>query len=268
MGIGLKFELSRHGFYPAGGGSVTATIQPLVTPVPLVLLERGELRGRVAVAMAGGMPQDVARRQVEILRKGLQWKRGAASAASDEYRHERITDLAGSGNFVYAALLYDSVTAVFSSVGDRGKSANTVAQEVVDEVDTYCHALHSAPVDEYLSDQLLLPMALGVGGSFRTVTASLHMTTNAALIDVFLGPRTVAWTALPTGDVLVEVTGRFALVSGSTTAKSAAAESSVGGAASSEPLGVAAQSVAAEATTETRSTADGSAVVPSSLGGP
>lgn len=42
------------------------------------------------------------------------------------------------------------------------------------------------PVDEYLADQLLLPMALSGGGSFRITKPSLHATTNAAVIQRFL----------------------------------------------------------------------------------
>jgi len=44
----------------------------------------------------------------------------------------------------------------------------------------------NVPVDEHLADQLLLPMALAGGGSFRTTKPSLHATTNAAIIRRFL----------------------------------------------------------------------------------
>jgi RNA 3'-terminal phosphate cyclase len=33
----------------------------------------------------------------------------------------------------------------------------------------------TAAVDEYLTDQLLLPMALAAGGKFTTVTTSVHL---------------------------------------------------------------------------------------------
>jgi RNA 3'-terminal phosphate cyclase (ATP) len=41
-------------------------------------------------------------------------------------------------------------------------------------------------VDEHLADQLLIPMALAGGGSFRTTKPSLHTTTNAGVIQRFL----------------------------------------------------------------------------------
>jgi len=42
------------------------------------------------------------------------------------------------------------------------------------------------PVDEHLADQLLIPVALAGGGSFRTAKPSLHTTTNANVIQRFL----------------------------------------------------------------------------------
>jgi RNA 3'-terminal phosphate cyclase (ATP) len=41
-------------------------------------------------------------------------------------------------------------------------------------------------VGPYLADQLLLPMALAGGGSFRTLAPTLHLTTNAEVIRRFL----------------------------------------------------------------------------------
>jgi RNA 3'-terminal phosphate cyclase (ATP) len=45
----------------------------------------------------------------------------------------------------------------------------------------------SAPLGSHLADQLLLPMALGAGGIFRTMTTTTHTRTN---IDVIrrIGP--------------------------------------------------------------------------------
>jgi RNA 3'-terminal phosphate cyclase (ATP) len=45
------------------------------------------------------------------------------------------------------------------------------------------------PVFEHLADQLLLPMALGKGGVFRTVAPSEHFRTQITLLGIFLGTR-------------------------------------------------------------------------------
>ncbi len=39
------------------------------------------------------------------------------------------------------------------------------------------------PVGEHLADQLLLPMALGTGGSFRTLEPSLHCQDSARALE-------------------------------------------------------------------------------------
>ena len=42
-------------------------------------------------------------------------------------------------------------------------------------------------VGDYLCDQLLLPLALGKGGSFSTLKPSLHTLTNINIIQSFMG---------------------------------------------------------------------------------
>jgi RNA 3'-terminal phosphate cyclase (ATP) len=51
-----------------------------------------------------------------------------------------------------------------------------------------------AAVDEYLADQLMIPLALAGGGSFSCESVSQHATTNAAVIEAFL-PVRFAFTA-------------------------------------------------------------------------
>jgi RNA 3'-terminal phosphate cyclase (ATP) len=47
------------------------------------------------------------------------------------------------------------------------------------------------PVGAHLADQLLVPMAIGGGGSFRTLTPTPHTTTSAGVIARFLAVRIV-----------------------------------------------------------------------------
>jgi RNA 3'-terminal phosphate cyclase (ATP) len=44
-------------------------------------------------------------------------------------------------------------------------------------------------VGEHLADQLLLPMALGQGGSFTTLAATEHLRSNAIVIERFTSKR-------------------------------------------------------------------------------
>ena len=59
-----------------------------------------------------------------------------------------------------------------------------MAREVVRAAREYLRS--AVPVGPHLADQLLLPMALAGGGSFRTLAPTRHMTTNAEVIRLFL----------------------------------------------------------------------------------
>jgi RNA 3'-terminal phosphate cyclase (ATP) len=75
---------------------------------------------------------------------------------------------------------------VFVGLGARGKPAETVADEAVDEVKRYLKA-DRALVDLHSADQLVLPLALAQGPSeYAVAEVTLHLTTNVAVIGMFL----------------------------------------------------------------------------------
>ncbi len=90
----------------------------------------------------------------------------------------------GPGNVLLLEIEAAHVTEIFTSFGERGRSAEEVAFEAANAAHLWLQA--DVPVDEHLADQLLLPMALAGGGSFRTAKPSPHSTTNAAIIQRFL----------------------------------------------------------------------------------
>ena len=62
--------------------------------------------------------------------------------------------------------------------------AESVADAAAKEARSYI--ADGAPVGEHLADQLLVPMALAGGGSFRTAAPTRHTSTNAEIIGRFL----------------------------------------------------------------------------------
>lgn len=58
------------------------------------------------------------------------------------------------------------------------------AADACNEAERYLRA--GVPVGIHLADQLLIPMALGGGGSFRTLQPTAHTLTNAEVIRKFL----------------------------------------------------------------------------------
>jgi RNA 3'-terminal phosphate cyclase (ATP) len=77
------------------------------------------------------------------------------------------------------------VPTLFFGLGARGKPAEKVADEAVDDALAYVDA--DRPVDVHSADQIVLPLALAEGASEYAVAAvSLHLTTNVAVIRRFL----------------------------------------------------------------------------------
>lgn len=197
-GVSATVELERHGFYPAGGGAIQAAIQPWQAQAPLDLLERGKAIGRHAEVLLANLPAHVASREALALKHGLHWSHAEVD--------EREVEADGPGNVVIARLRHANVTAVLTAFGELRKSSEQVAQEAIKQVRRYTDS--SAPVCEHLADQLLLPLALGAGGRFRTAAPSEHTRTNAAIIARFLGEVV---TIVEDGDAsLVTVRGRGA----------------------------------------------------------
>jgi len=185
MGAPLALEMRQHGFYPAGGGRCRAAVQPAAW-APCELLtrpERPRIRARVVLAR---LPRQVAEREAAVLRSRLGLS--ADAIAIDEVA------AASPGNVVMLHLQLGQVTEVVTAVGERGLPAEAVAARAAGAAEALLGA--NVPVGEHLADQLLIPMALAGGGTFRTVRPSQHTTTNAWVIERFLP---VAFTMVEDG---------------------------------------------------------------------
>ena len=180
MGPIIGLELCRPGFFPAGGGKFHARIDPVKRLTRLDLIERGPIRQRRARAIVSKIPAQVAERELTVVREQLGWQ-------GSECVVESVDNPLGPGNALLVEIEAENVSAVFTSFGERGRSAEDVAGEVCVAAKSWLSA--NVPVDEYLADQLMLPLALAGGGSFRTVEPSLHSTTNAQIIERFLGVK-------------------------------------------------------------------------------
>jgi RNA 3'-terminal phosphate cyclase (ATP) len=86
------------------------------------------------------------------------------------------------------AVVLDTAPAptLFFGLGARGKPAERVADEAVEQVLAYL-AAGTALVDAHSADQLVLPLALAEGPSeYSVAEVTLHLTTNVAVIRRFL----------------------------------------------------------------------------------
>ncbi len=177
MGPNVDLGLRRAGFFPAGGGRFEARIEPVDRLSRLDLVERGAIRRRRARAWVSKLPVSVGERELAVVRQEL-------GLAPEDCRVETVSNPAGPGNALVLELEAEHVTGVFTGFGERGRAAEEVARQAVAAARSWLEA--EIPVSDYLADQLLLPMALAGGGSFRTVEPSLHAKTNVAIIQRFL----------------------------------------------------------------------------------
>ncbi|MBX9431897.1 RNA 3'-terminal phosphate cyclase [Ralstonia pseudosolanacearum] len=176
MGVTQTLALKRHGFYPAGGGEVLATVTPCAGRLgALHLTERGALRELSGQGIVANVRPGVARRELEALAARVPGVVGSV---------RELSPAEGPGNALVLDAVHEHVTEVFTGFGERGVPAEQVAHGVASAALRYLHS--TAAVDEYLADQLVLPMALAGAGCFTAVTTSPHLTTNIAVIEKFL----------------------------------------------------------------------------------
>jgi RNA 3'-terminal phosphate cyclase (ATP) len=176
MGVSVDAKLERFGFYPAGGGRMTFEIAPSATLQRLTLLQRGTTNV-CARGVVAALPESIAKRELSIVRERLGLERHLC-------RVETVDASIGPGNVLLITVEGESVTETVVGFGVKGVSAEKVASDACDEAERYLKS--EVPVGSHLADQLLIPMALAGGGSFRTLSPSAHTQTNATIVRRFL----------------------------------------------------------------------------------
>jgi RNA 3'-terminal phosphate cyclase (ATP) len=177
MGPKFQVELERYGFYPAGGGRFVINIEPCGALSAIEVEERGHRSKPKVNAVVANLPRHIAQREVDAVAAAL-------GCGLEQLRITETKNSSGPGNVVMVEVETAAVTEVFTSFGKMGLSAEKVAADVVSQVQAYLAS--EAAVCEHLADQLLLPMAMGGGGSFTTVQTSSHARTNMDVIAKFL----------------------------------------------------------------------------------
>jgi RNA 3'-terminal phosphate cyclase (ATP) len=183
MGAAVNLKVERHGFYPRGGGLIEVQIAPTDRLQPIELLERGQLLRGHAESYICGIPLHVAERELAVVSNRLNWQ-------PEHLKVRGVPSDMGPGNALVLTLEYEHVTEVFTAFGERGRSAESVAEESARETCEYL--AHRAPVGPHLADQLLLPMALGGLTTFKTCEPTMHFKSNADVIYAFTGRRITA----------------------------------------------------------------------------
>jgi RNA 3'-terminal phosphate cyclase (ATP) len=176
MGAAVSAELVRPGFYPAGGGRIRVSVNPVKNPQPLDLTHRGDIQGRRVRAVIAHLPQHIARRELDFVARKLSWPQEC-------FEMIEMNAAPGQGNVLFIEIESAAVTEVFTGFGEQGVLAEVVAGTPVAEARAYLAS--QAAVAERLADQLPLPMMLCAGGTFTTLPLSRHAATNLETIRQF-----------------------------------------------------------------------------------
>ncbi len=179
--IGLDIDLSMEaaGFYPRGGGRIQATIRPSRELAPLEACERGALQRLAGLSAVANLDPEIAKRQ----------KHQALRRLEPRFREAKIKTIGlpspGKGTFLSLQAEFERSSCFYFGLGELGKHAERVADEAVDALESFLST--DGAVDQYLADQLLLPLAFAGGTSHvHTSQVTLHLITNAGILRLFL----------------------------------------------------------------------------------
>lgn len=181
MGIRVEAAIQRWGWYPKGGGRLRLEIHPTSEIGTVSWNHRGSLMGIHGLSVVSNLPVHIAERQ----------RARALSRIERELKAEARIDIlsgipsAGQGSFLFLLAESESAKAGFSSLGEKGKRAEQVADEAVDSLKEYMES--DGCIDPHLTDQLVPFLGFAHGrSSFTTSRITEHLLTNLWVIEHFL----------------------------------------------------------------------------------
>ena len=179
LGVRAEFSISSWGWYPIGGGQVSARITPTRELLPLFAIDRGKLVRVFGISAVSNLPSHIATRQsdraIELLNsQGIDASIEVLSAPS-----------AGKGSFLFLAAEFEHFSAGFGGLGAIGKRAEEVADEACKGLLSYLQT--KGALDPHLADQVVPWLAFCHGPSeFTTSRVTQHLLTNLWVVQQFM----------------------------------------------------------------------------------
>ncbi|MEO2088313.1 MAG: RNA 3'-terminal phosphate cyclase [Gemmataceae bacterium] len=178
MGIEIDLEMARPGFYPRGGGEIRATIRPCAEVRPLHLTTCPELTTAGGFGSVADLPESVGKNMARRLTHKLKM-------AGVESHIPQETWANGPGAVAGVLFRQAPVPPLFFALGERGKPAEAVADEAVEQAIAFKES--GCPVDPHAADQILLPLAFAAAPSeYRTSEVTQHLLTNIETVKRFV----------------------------------------------------------------------------------
>jgi len=183
-GFDAHIELIQAGFYPKGGGRIIATIRPVETISPLVLTQPGKLLRIHGISIVANLPLSIAERQKRQAILRLQKLPVLGTHPDLRIQIQQVSSPA-KGTLLLLLAEFETGQCCYFGLGALGKPAERVADEAVDALLAFPET--SGAIDQFLADQLLLPLSFAHGPSvLRTSQVTEHLLTNAQVLQAFL----------------------------------------------------------------------------------
>ncbi len=185
IGLNIDLAMPRPGFYPRGGGRIEAVIHGIgrdeLHPLNIEKYELSEhVEGFSAVA---GLPESIAERQAGRARERLERSGFGVELRLEQWR-------GGPGTVIGLSVATSPAPTLFFAIGERGKRAETVAEEAVEQMVRFLNC-EKPGVDPHSADQLLLPLVFCRAPSrFPAAELTQHVFTNRDVLALFL-PRVI-----------------------------------------------------------------------------
>jgi RNA 3'-terminal phosphate cyclase (ATP) len=179
-GVEARVRLVRWGFYPRGEGEVILEVKGGAQLRPIALVRTATAPRIRGLSVVSRLRRGIADRQRERVLARLEAQGLSADVEVAE------VEAADAGSFLFLGVDGGTVPAGFSALGERGKPAERVADEAVDDLLAYLQS--EAACDPHLADQVSVPMAAAPGTSrLTTARLSRHLLSALAVSQQLLG---------------------------------------------------------------------------------
>lgn len=177
MGVDIRVDVRKHGFYPRGTGKVRVRIQPNHKLKLLNLIRRGshERIDLWSISSRDLKEKRVSERQLEGFMEILKAK---------GHEHALYVDALSTGTSIHGHAHYSNTKLGADVLGERGKPAEEIGRECALLLKKQMDS--GACLDRWMADQIIPYLGLSEGGKISVAEITDHCRSNIWVTEKFL----------------------------------------------------------------------------------